>query len=451
MSEVRRRNKAGGGKPPAPTPKGTTAAGVSPVQGSASGEKARHVDGENAAVIIDSEQRASNYVYFRRKCRSSYRKVRRVPFEAWLSIACVFAISTLCAFLVGVRVAMNMVSTKGVCFIGGETRPFSEHDGTYDSVARAQMVYEVDECHPAPDSEFQDIEVFSNSFFGKVLVVDEEIMITERDETRYHEMIAHVPLAYLSGEHQMKRILSQTGRKGLRVLIIGGGDGGTLLQVLKHSNVEKVTMVELDPAVVNASKTYFPKLARAFQDERCNLIFADGAKFVSERLGMEYVDLINGNKIAIRIANARGLKKALPENQFELIIVDSTDFGVAMPLFTRQWYMQLQELLVPNFGILTFNVDSPSWAINTVSHVTRLMSTVFKQSFLYQVFMPTYISGHYSFMFASDSVHPYKSDVNWGSMEAKNLGTSYYNKEVHMASFALPNFVKDVVLTDVQK
>ena len=112
------------------------------------------------------------------------------------------------------------------------------------------MVYEVDEWHPAPHSEFQEIEVFSNLFFGKVLVVDEEIMITERDETSYHEMIAHVPLAYLSGEHQMKRILSQTGRKGLRVLIIGGGDGGTLLQVLKHPNVEKVTMVELDPAVV---------------------------------------------------------------------------------------------------------------------------------------------------------------------------------------------------------
>merc|ERR1712023_129222 len=145
-------------------------------------------------------------------------------------------------------------------------------------------------------------------------------------------MIAHVPLAYLSGKGQMQKILSQTGQKGLRVLLIGGGDGGTLLQILKHRNVETVTVVELDPAVVNTSKTYFPKLAQAFEDDRCNLIFADGAKFVSERLGMDYVNFVDGDEETIKLANSRGLKTALPEKQFELIIVDSTDFGVAAPL-----------------------------------------------------------------------------------------------------------------------
>ena len=112
--------------------------------------------------------------------------------------------------------------------------------------------YEVEQWYPKPTSSFQDIEMFRSKFFGNVLVIDNEIMITERDEMHYHEMIAHVPLAYLPSAK--------------RVLIIGGGDGGTLSQVLKHSNVDHVTIIELDPAVVATSRKYFPDLAKAYDD-----------------------------------------------------------------------------------------------------------------------------------------------------------------------------------------
>lgn len=453
MTDVRRRTKTKKGreeKAHVPTSKGTSGAGVVSKQENGSSKKSLSTIVKETPTIIDARRGISSYVHAKRKCRRSFRKMKRVPCEAWVAIVLFTTVSSLASFFVGIAMTFRMINSNGLCFVG-EERPFSEYNGQFDSNARAQMVYEVEQWHSTPTSTYQDIQVFSNSFFGKVLVVDEEIMITERDERRYHEMIAHVPLAYLSGKDQMQKILSQTGQKGLRVLLIGGGDGGTLLQILKHRNVEKVTVVELDPAVVNTSKTYFPKLAQAFEDDRCNLIFRDGAKYVAERLGMDYVDFVNGDKETIKLANSRGVKAALPENQFELIIVDSTDFGVAQPLFTRQWYMQLQELLVPNFGILTFNVDTPSWAIDTVSHVSRLIASIFEKSFLYQVFMPTYVSGHYSFMFASDFVHPYKNKIDWDSIDSKALDTSYYNKEVHLASFALPNFLKNVCVTDVQK
>ena len=113
--------------------------------------------------------------------------------------------------------------SNSVCYSGkGGARPFSEHDGAYEDLSRISVTYEVEEWYPKPVSQFQDLEVFRSKFFGKVLVIDDEIMITERDETHYHEMLAHVPLAYAPDVSHRP----ETG--GLHVLIIGGGDGGTL-------------------------------------------------------------------------------------------------------------------------------------------------------------------------------------------------------------------------------
>ena len=161
------------------------------------------------------------------------------------------------------------------CYSGPHgNKPFAEHDGFFEDISRVSVVYEVIEWYPKPTSAFQDIEMFKSSFFGNVLVIDNEIMITEKDEAHYHEMIAHVPLAY--------------NDQAQRVLIIGGGDGGTLGQVLKHHNVKEVTIIELDPAVVATSRTYFPQLAQSFDDPRVTLMHANGAQYVAEYVGLVY-------------------------------------------------------------------------------------------------------------------------------------------------------------------
>ena len=107
--------------------------------------------------------------------------------------------------------------------------------------------------------------------------------------------------------------------------------------------------------------------------------------------------------------------------------------------------MQVQELLNDEHGILAFNCDTPAWALSTVTHVSSLISSVFKQNYLYQVFQPTYVSGHYTFMFASDTVHPVKTPINWDKWDAKNIETTYYNKGVHQASFYLPQYIKQTM------
>ena len=175
------------------------------------------------------------------------------------------------------------------------------------------------------------------------------------------------------------------------------------------------------------------------------MIFDDGAKYVSERLGMKYIDIAEADPLEVRIADQIGITKAKPENEFDVILIDSTDYGPAIPLFTRQFYMQIQELLDDEKGILVFNCETPAWSLHTVSHVSSLISSIFKRNYLYQVFQPTYVSGHYTFMFASDNVHPLNTFINWDNYDVQKLHTRYYNKAVHLASFYLPEFVKDVV------
>ncbi len=378
---------------------------------------------------------------FKRICKSRMKNVFRLQLDVLTIFFSIWFVTIYFAFKFGNdhsnKLHKNFMK-RNTCFnnSGGE-QPFSEHNGDYDIFARAQMVYEVDKWLYRNTSEIgQDIEVFNNRFLGNVLVVEDEIMITENDERNYHEMISHTPLAYLSDV------------PNVRVLLIGGGDGGTLFQVLKHSNVEQVTMVELDEDVVKVSKTFFPEFAKSYDDPRVKLIFGDGAKFVSERLNMTYVEVAEAEKEEILIADKKGITKAKFENEFELVIVDSTDYGPAIPLFSRQFYMQIQELLNDEKGILVFNCESPAWALHTVSHVSSLISSVFRRNYVYQVFQPTYVSGHYTFVFASDNIHPLNSFIDWGKYDIEKLQTRYYNKAVHLGSFYLPEFLKDVVTYD---
>lgn len=357
---------------------------------------------------------------------------------------------------------------SSICYSGkGGQRPFSEHDGNYEDVSRISVTYEVEEWYPKPVSQFQDLEVFRSKFFGKVLVIDDEIMITERDEAHYHEMLAHVPLAYTPGSKNRQH------RDGLHVLIIGGGDGGTLTQVLKHNDVVQATIIELDPAVVAASREHFPHLAAAYDDPRVTLLHENGAKWVAEYAGLDYSDdseleaafdsilgagdertratrmpVINKRKDFSRggsrideISGSHGESTGLIGPAFDVVLVDSTDFGVAKPLFTRSFYESVHHILVPETGILCFNVESPSWAEKTVTAVTEFLSSIFRHAYPYQLHMPTYSSGHYSFLMASDGVHPYRQPIDWQRLRGKGFleDLEYYSPEIHVGAFALPN------------
>jgi spermidine synthase len=356
-----------------------------------------------------------------------------------------------------------------VCYAGkGGARPFSEHDGSFEDLSRISVTYEVEEWYPKPASQFQDLEVFRSKFFGKVLVIDDEIMITERDETHYHEMLAHVPLAYTPDAAH------RPNREGLRVLIIGGGDGGTLTQVLQHNDVTHVTIIELDPAVVAASREHFPHLAAAYDDPRVTLRHENGAKWIAEYAGREYFDdseldaafdgVLGVGDERVRatrrpvmnrgIGGGRGRGRDRDPSDadadaappllgpaFDVMLVDSTDFGVAKPLFTRSFYENAHRILAPDTGILCFNVESPSWAETTVTTVTQFLSTIFRHAYPYQLHMPTYSSGHYSFLLASDGVHPYRQAIDWTRFRGKGFAESlqYYSPEIHVGAFALPN------------
>ena len=227
----------------------------------------------------------------------------------------------------------------------------------------------------------QSGEVLDTPFFGRMLLLDNEIMITQRDEAHYHEMLAHVPLAYFPAAS--------------RVLIIGGGDGGTLAQVLKHTNVRAVTIVEIDEMVVRLSQRHFPELGAAFLDPRVHLVFADGGRWVAEHAA------------ALRNSTTAGGNGGY----FDVVLLDTTDFGNAVSLFQSTFYADLKALLRPGTGAVAFNVDSPSWAQHVVEMVSMQMQALYAHSALFQTWQPTYGSGHYAFMFASDTVHPLRTEV----------------------------------------
>jgi spermidine synthase len=352
---------------------------------------------------------------------------------------------------------------------GKKIPPFSEHNGGYDDVVRNSLVYEVTSELARGLSSMQELSVLETRFFGRIMVIDKEIMVTERDEPHYHEMIAHVPLAYRAQEPE------------LDVLVIGGGDGGTLQQVLRHSNVKRATQVEIDGAVINASKAYFPALATGFDDPRATVIIADAAKWVADRAaslesmessgggdsgggtGGEEVDgdrdgtrgnggegtdagtgAGSGAGAGARRGDANASSWAM---QFDVILVDSTDYGLAVPLFTVEFYTHLRRLLRQD-GILTFNVDSPSWAPHNVQAASERIRDIFPHAHFYQIFQPTYTSGHYTFCFASDTVHPYNTPVDWDAARRTLKGSTppsrYYTPNVHMAAFALPAFVDEM-------
>lgn len=266
-----------------------------------------------------------------------------------------------------------------------------------------KLSIKVDKHLYSDKSEFQRIDVFDSPEFGKFLTLDGYMMLTEKDEFIYHEMITHVPMAV---HPDVKKIL-----------VIGAGDGGVAREFSKYKTIESIDIVEIDKMVVDACKKYLPQTACGFDDDRVTLYYEDGLKFIRKC-----------------------------EDTYDLIIVDSTDpFGPGEGLFTKEFYGNCFKALKED-GIMVNQHESPFYEDDSIAmqRAHRRIVQSFDISRVYQAHIPTYPSGHWLFGFASKKYHPVLDlDANrWNSLGIK---TKYYNTNLHKGSFYLPNYVEELL------
>jgi spermidine synthase len=250
----------------------------------------------------------------------------------------------------------------------------------------------------------QHLLIFENAFYGRVLVLDGVVQTTETDEFVYHEMLTHVPL--LAHENPQ------------RVLIIGGGDGGILREVLRHTTVEKVTLVEIDGSVVERSKKYLPTLSNgAFEDPRLELRIEDGVVFVEQT-----------------------------KEKFDVIICDSTDpTGPGAVLFTEKFYRLCKQALNEK-GIFVNQNGVPFLQMDELITTLKNRSPHFKNVRYYVAAVPTYVGGFMALGWASDfDYQTLTEEILKERLHRVTGPMKYYNPGVHKASFCLPQFMLDLL------
>lgn len=256
-------------------------------------------------------------------------------------------------------------------------------------------------------SEFQHIDVFDSPDFGRFLVLDGYMMLTERDEFIYHEMITHVPMA-----------VHKTAEK---ILVIGGGDGGAVRELLKYDRIKQIDLVEIDEQVVNVCREHLPFTASKLDEPRVTVRYEDGLRYVRSII-----------------------------DSYDIIIVDSTDpFGPGEGLFTKEFYGNCFKALKKD-GIMVNQHESPFYSTDAIA-VKRAHKRIvesFDYSMVYQAHIPTYPSGHWLFGFSTKKYHPLK-DFDAKAWKSLGIKTKYYNTQLHTGAFALPNYVEDL-LKDVE-
>lgn len=256
-------------------------------------------------------------------------------------------------------------------------------------------------------SEFQRIDVFDSPEFGRFLTLDGYMMLTEKDEFIYHEMITHVPMAV----HPKVR----------DVLVIGAGDGGVIRELARYPEIEHIDMVEIDPLVVEVCKKYLPQTACRLDDPRLSIHYEDGVRFVRDK-----------------------------HDKYDLIIVDSTDpFGPGEGLFTREFYGSCFHALRAD-GIMVNQHESPFYDEDAVAcqRAHKRIVESFPISRVYQAHIPTYPSGHWLFGFASKKYHPLR-DLNETRWNMRGIKTRYYTTTLHKGAFYIPAYVEEL-LEDVE-
>ncbi len=252
-------------------------------------------------------------------------------------------------------------------------------------------------------SEYQQIDIFDTPEFGRVLSLDGNVMLTERDEFIYDEMITHVPMAV----HPNIR----------DVLVIGAGDGGVVRELARYENIRRIDLVEMDPQVIEACRVWLPENACRLDDSRVHIFFDNALRFIRRRT-----------------------------DAYDLIIVDSTDpFGPSEGYFTREFYGICYNALHDD-GIMVNQQGSPFYKQDAEamqrSH-KRIVST-FPISRVYQAHIPTYAAGYWLFGFASKKYHPI-DDLCAEKWLAHNLKTKYYTTKLHVGAFYLPAFLETML------
>lgn len=262
-------------------------------------------------------------------------------------------------------------------------------------------------------SRHQKIEVLDSYGYGKVLVIDGAIVCTEQDEHIYHEMIVHVAM--------------QTRPQARRALVIGGGDGGAVRELMRYKRIGEVVAVELDAAVVSACRQHFPDLAPAFEDPRFSLQIADGFDFV----------------------------QTCRDGCFDLAIVDVANPSGGSPrLFSEPFYRRVRECLRPG-GVMVAQTEPPALNSRTFAAIYRRQESVFGPGNVhcYLACVPTYTTGLVSFSYAAKEPSDPAGDFNPAKARgfSETHGLQYYNDEIHRAAFVLPPFVRRLLKVEPPK
>ncbi|MEW6109148.1 MAG: polyamine aminopropyltransferase [Nitrospirota bacterium] len=265
-----------------------------------------------------------------------------------------------------------------------------------DPYAPIQYSYEVSNILYNGKSRFQDIMVFENPYFGKILVLDGVVQLTEKDEFFYHEMLAHVVMH------------SHPDPK--KIIVIGGGDGGTVREVLKHKSVEKVYFIEIDEEVINVSKKYFPTVSYEIDNPLVEVHAMDGAEFVKGR-----------------------------HSDIDIVIVDSTDIvGFATSLFTKEFFTSIKNSLTEN-GMFVSLSESLHFHKNIIIEVQNTMKAVFPVVDLYTTPIATYGGNWWTFSVGSMKLNPRES------RRKIDINTKYYCEEIHGISFLPGDMYKRLI------
>ena len=250
-------------------------------------------------------------------------------------------------------------------------------------------------------SPFQKVEIFeSDSTMGRVLTLDDLMMTTEGDEYHYHEMIAHIPMMH----HKAPKT----------VLVIGGGDGGTVREVLKHDTVEKAVLCEIDGLVIEACKEHLPTIACELDNPKCEILVEDAIEYIKDKVDM-----------------------------FDVVLIDSTDpMGPGEGLFTEEFYTNVKRSLKKG-GIVAAQSESPFVNKEEIKKMYNLLKKVFPVCDTYTSNIPTYPGGYWAWAFCSVNVKPlsYFADDRYEDIVKT---CKIYNKEYHNARFALPNYLKEL-------
>lgn len=252
-------------------------------------------------------------------------------------------------------------------------------------------------------SEFQKVEILSSKGLGNILTLDGLMMTTVEDEFFYHEMISHIPLC----SHPCPE----------SVLVIGGGDGGTVREVLRHKTVKNVELCEIDGLVIEASKKFLPTIAGKLDDNRVKIFVEDAIEYIKD-------------------------KKA----RYDVVLIDSTDpMGPGEGLFTDEFYTNIKESLKEG-GIVVAQSESPFAQPKEMRMMYRLLRKVFKTVKPYAGPIPTYPGGYWSWAFCTDNPKTLAAPEIQDVERAKEIeeNSKLYNRELHKGVFAVPNFVRKI-------